>query len=207
MSNTYTSNTQLAMPASGDRTWNVALNGNCATLDALGPVGSLNVTTTEVPSATLCVRVAPGSYLTQSGTVAAYAGAASTALTAGATNYLYLDLTASGSLAVNTTGFPATAHVPLSTVAAGTATITSIADARVAFAVAGPVADGTAWTLGTSAGLQIGTGGTQKLGFFGKTPAAQPTMGAATAGSSYTTNEQAMIQAVYNAVRALGLGS
>jgi hypothetical protein len=32
-------------------------------------------------------------------------------------------------------------------------------------------------------------------------------MGAATASSSWTSVEQGMLQAVYNAVRALGLGS
>jgi hypothetical protein len=32
-------------------------------------------------------------------------------------------------------------------------------------------------------------------------------MGAATAGGTYTSTEQSMLQAVYNAVRALGLGS
>ena len=69
MSNTYTPNVQLAMPASGDRTWNVALNGNCSTLDALAPVGSLTVTTTEVPSASLNIRVAAGTYLNQDGTI------------------------------------------------------------------------------------------------------------------------------------------
>ena len=34
----------------------------------------------------------------------------------------------------------------------------------------------------------------------------QPTVGAATAGGSYTSAEQAMLQAVHDAVRALGLG-
>ena len=62
-------------------------------------------------------------------------------------------------------------------------------------------------TLGTATGTQIGTAATQKLSFFGHTPAVQPTMGAATAGTSYTANEQAMLNAVYSAVRALGLGS
>jgi hypothetical protein len=38
-------------------------------------------------------------------------------------------------------------------------------------------------------------------------PIAQPTMGAATAGATYTAAEQAMLQAVYSAVRALGLGT
>ena len=40
-------------------------------------------------------------------------------MTASATNYLYLDLTNSGILVVNTSGFPPTAHVRLATVVAG----------------------------------------------------------------------------------------
>ena len=38
MANTYTPNVQLAMPAPGDRTWNVPVNGNAQVLDALAPV-------------------------------------------------------------------------------------------------------------------------------------------------------------------------
>ncbi len=67
--------------------------------------------------------------------------------------------------------------------------------------------DGANIALGTSTGTQIATSSSQKLGFFGKTPVVQPTLGAATAGSSYGSNEQTMLQAVYNAVRNLGLGS
>ena len=63
MANTYTRNVQLAMPAPGDRTWNVPVNGNAQVLDALAPLGALAVVTTEVPSATLNVHVAAGSYL------------------------------------------------------------------------------------------------------------------------------------------------
>ena len=85
--------------------------------------------------------------------------------------------------------------------------ISSITDARVVYEAVGTVLDGTSLTVGTSSGLQIGTATSQKIGFFGHTPAVQPTMGSATATSSYGTNEQAMLQAVYNAVRALGLGS
>jgi hypothetical protein len=45
------------------------------------------------------------------------------------------------------------------------------------------------------------------VGFFATAPVAQQTMGAATAGATYTATEQAMLQAVYNAVRAFGLGT
>ena len=69
------------------------------------------------------------------------------------------------------------------------------------------IADGGNISVGTSAGTQIGTATNQKVGFFGHTPEVQPTMGAATATGTYGSNEQNMLQAVYNAVRALGLGS
>lgn len=46
------------------------------------------------------------------------------------------------------------------------------------------------------------------VGFYGKTPVAQPaSSGVATAGGTYTATEQTMLQEVYNAVRALGLMS
>ncbi len=207
MSNTYTPNVQLAMPASGDRSWNVALNANCSALDALAPVGALAVTTTEAPSATLNVNVAAGAYLNQDGTIGSHAGITTRAMTASATNYLYLDLTIAGALTVSTSGFPPSAHVRLAVVVAGATTIASIADARVAFPVLGSFADGINFTFGTSVGTQIGTAANQKMAFFGKTPIAQPTLGPATAGSSYTANEQSMLQTVYNAIRNLGLGS
>jgi len=51
MSTTYTPNLQLGQPAAGDRTWNTPLNVNCTSLDDLSPIGDMNVTLTEVPSA------------------------------------------------------------------------------------------------------------------------------------------------------------
>jgi hypothetical protein len=206
MSNTYTSNVKLAMPAIGDTGWSVPVNGNCTTLDGLAPIGGLAVTTTEIPSATLNVAVAAGSYITQGGAIGTFPGSAFQAMTANATQVLYLDLTKSGAMTIQAS-YPATPHVRLATVAAGASTITSIIDNRQCFNVVGSWADGVNITLGTATGTQIGTASNQKLAFFGKTPTTQPTMGAATAGSSYTSNEQAMLQAVYNAVRALGLGS
>jgi hypothetical protein len=207
MSTTYTPNIKLAQPALGDTGWSTPLNGNCTMLDGLTPVGSLAVTLTEIPSASLNVKVSGGNYVQQDGTITTYAGISSQAMTTATTNYLFLDLTAGGALTVNTTGFPSTAHVRLAIVVAGATTITSIADNRIAFEVVGSIVDGVNWTFGTTTGTKIGTSASQKLGFFGKTPAVQPTMGSATASGSYTSTEQAMLQAVYNAVRALGLGS
>lgn len=45
-----------------------------------------------------------------------------------------------------------------------------------------------------------------KIGFFGKSPVVQQAMGSATAGGTYGAVEQAMLQAVYDAVRAVGIG-
>ena len=71
----------------------------------------------------------------------------------------------------------------------------------------GTMTDGANVALGSTTGTKVGTATSQKLGFYGATPVVQPTMGAATAGSSYTSTEQGMLNAVYAAVRALGLGS
>ena len=279
MSTTYTPNIKLGQPALGDAGWSTPLNANCTTLDSLAPVGALAVTPTELPSASLNVAVAAGNYVKQDGTITTYAGTASQAITASSTKYLYLDLTASGALTVGAS-FPATAHVRLAVVVAGGSTLTSVTDARLAFEACGSVLDGTEWTVGSTNGLQIGTAGTQKLGFFGATPVVQPadttdlrtalinlglyasggalplnlnggaltvgsatvadggnvvlgsstgtkigtattqklgffnatpvvqqTMGAATASSSYTSVEQGMLQAVYNAVRRWAWGA
>jgi hypothetical protein len=45
------------------------------------------------------------------------------------------------------------------------------------------------------------------LGFFGVTPVARQTLGAATAGATYTATEQTMLQKVYDALRNYGLGT
>lgn len=206
MSNTYTPNTKLAMPAIGDTGWAVPVNANCTLIDSLSPIGALAVTTKEIPSASLNVAVAAGTYVKQDGTIGAFAGATSQAVAASATQVLYLDLTNSGAPAV-ASAYPTTPHVRLATVVAGASAISSITDNRQCFDVVGSWADGVNITLGGATGTQIGTAPTQKLAFFGKTPTTQPTMGAATAAATYTSNEQAMLQAVYNAVRALGLGS
>lgn len=204
MSTTYTPNAQLGQPAAGDRNWNNPLNANCSQLDGLAPVGGLCVITAEVPSATLNVHVAAGAFVKQDGTIGTYAGDSSYAMTASATNVLYLDGTSSWALTA-AASYPTTAHVRLASVAAGTSTITSITDNRQCFPVAGSVADGIEWTIGSTNGLQIGTASTQKLGFLGATPAAQQTGGSDTAGATYGTNEQGMLQKAYNALRTFGL--
>jgi hypothetical protein len=206
VSNTYTANIGLAMPALGDRNWNTPLNANWTAIDSLGPVGNLNVRTAEHPSASLNVDVATGTFIKQDGTIGSFAGATVQPIAASSTKFLYLDGTNSWALTIGAT-YPTTPHVRLASVVTGSSTVTSITDQRQCFPVCGSIADGANLTLGIATGTQIGTAASQKLGFFGAAPVVQPTMGAKTAGSSYTSNEQTMLQAVYNAVRALGLGS
>ena len=204
MSTTYTPNVKLGQPALGDTGWSTPLNANCTTLDALSPIGGLCVSLHEVPSSSLNVAVASGVVISQDGTTVTYAGASSQAMTASATNVLYLDGTASWALTA-ATSYPTTPHVKLATVVASSASITSITDNRQAFNVAGTIADGVNWSFGTSSGTKIGTATSQKIGFYNKTPVIQQTGGAATASSSYTTVEQGMLNALYGMARTMGL--
>jgi hypothetical protein len=206
VANTYTANTKLPIPALGDQGWNVANDARATILDALKPVGGLACTTHEQPSSSLFVDIAPGPFVDQAGAVQTYAGISGQPITTATTKYLYLDGTSSWALVVGSS-FPATPHVRVSSVIAGATTITSITDQRQAFSVCGSIAEGVNLVLGTATGTQIGTATTQKIGFYGKTPIVQPAIGSATAGATYTSAEQAILNAVVAAVRALGLGS
>lgn len=199
MSTSYTTRTQLPYPAVGDSGWGATLISTITTLDVFNALGALSVTLAEVPSASLNVAVAAGSYVKSDGTVATYAGTASQAMTTAATNYLYL--TDGGTLTVNTSGFPAnTFHVRLAIVVAGASTITSITDARIPFASCGkndntlylPLAGGidgsgvVAVSLGSTNGTKFGAS-SDKIGFWGATPVVQPNTTGTTAGFTANT--------------------
>jgi hypothetical protein len=206
MSLSFTPNLNLQNPALGDTGWNVPLVANTATLDSQNAIGALAVALHEVPSSTLNVKVSSGTFIAQDGSTVTYAGSSSFAITASSTFVIYLDGTSSWAL-TKAASYPSTPHVKLATVVAGSSTITSVTDNRQCAAVGGTIADGVNLAFGTTTGTKIGTATSQKLGFFNKTPIVQPTMGSATASGTYGATEQGMLQAVYNAVRNLGLGS
>lgn len=200
MSTTYTSRAQLGYPAVGDSGWGATYNTIVATLDGFNALGALAVTLAEVPSASLNVAVAAGSFVKSDGTIVSYAGTGSRAMTTAATNYVYLD--DSGTLTVNTSGFPAsTFHVRLAVVVAGATTITSIADARLPFnscgknentvylALAGgdDSSGAVGVALGTTNGTKFGTSTGQKLAFYNATPVVQQTAATTTAGFTANT--------------------
>src|SRR4051794_12776302 len=99
MATTRTSKLKLGKPASGDALWGTGVyNPNFDALEALSPINGLAVTLAEIPSTTLNVSVAAGTYRQQDGTVGTYAGTASQAITTATTKVLYLDLAAAGAL-------------------------------------------------------------------------------------------------------------
>lgn len=193
------------MPAPGDRTWNVPVNANCQVLDVLNAIADFNCTTAQVPSTSLSVNVAPGQFTKQGGSLVTYAGT-TIAATASATSVLYLDGTASW-VATVAASYPTTAHLRIATIVAGASTITSITDNRQSFTPSGAWFDGTIINVGATTGLQLGSASTQKIGFMGATPISQLTFGVKTAGATYTSNEELMIQTMWNAFRSLGFGS
>jgi hypothetical protein len=186
MANTYTTNVGLAEASFNDSGWNVTLNTNFTTLDALTAIGALAVQLHEIPSISLNVKVSAGSFRKSDATIVTYAGTASQALTANSTNYLYL--TDSGSLVVNTTGFPAaTFLIRIATVTTNTTTVTGITDARVPLVsmganantiylalAGGTMADGANIAVGTGTGTKIGTATTQKQSLWNVVPIVQP---------------------------------
>jgi len=89
----------------------------------------------------LNINVGPGTVNCGSGTIVSYVGGTK-ALTASATNRIYLDTTSSCAVSVKTTAFVGT-DIPLAVVVAGSSTITSISDVRTPFNVP-PIGSGLA---------------------------------------------------------------
>jgi|GEM_PF-2141463 len=184
MAITYT-DANIQKPANNDRNWDSPLNENFDLIQDLLP--GLSVTFAEVPSASLDVKVLPGSFRKSDGTIVDYAGTSSQALTASQTNYLFLD--DSGTLTVNTTGWPAsTWHVRLAIAETDATTVLAIAHARVLAVASGKNGNTvylplTGGTLNDASVVTIGTGSTNgtkiggtgdKLGFLGATPIVRP---------------------------------
>ena len=136
MATTYTARAQLSKPGTGDTGWGPTIDGDLDQLDGVQAIGALAVTLHEVPSATLDVAVAAGTFISSTGAYVLFAGSASFAVTTAITNYLWL--TDAGVLTKGT-AWPAggTKVVRLAVVVAGASTITSIADARCPFVSAG----------------------------------------------------------------------
>jgi hypothetical protein len=198
MSSAYTSNLGLKKPATATRAWDVILNANMDLIDAAWTVGGpLYVTTTQRPSTSLSVTVAPGYYIAADLAVETYIGG-STTLPASTTSNVYLDSTGTLSAA---TSWPSSNHVRLATVVTGTSIVTSVTDARIQAqssgqpntltSSGGTLADATAIvtiTTGSTNGTDFGGSTTDMLGFHGATPSVQRSGSAqANVSTIYTT--------------------
>lgn len=97
-------------------------NNNAVRGRILAAVNALRVVK-DAANPSLSYGVFSGRFANGAATVT-YAGSTGNALTNDATNYIYL--TPAGVLTKNTTGFPATPHIPLATIAAGTSSAAAI---------------------------------------------------------------------------------
>jgi hypothetical protein len=178
----FSQNALLQKPGPADRNWHLPLNANVDLLDGVAAIGQLVVTPTEVPSATLNVRVTSGTYVKGDGTVGSFLGVASLALPASSTVYLWF--TDAGTLSTSQ-AFPTTAHVRLAQVVTGPASVQSVVDQRVCTRTAGTglgfvlkTGDTLSGPLsvvsptGAGASLVVDPVG-RAIGFFGVTPATQ----------------------------------
>ena len=190
---TYTANAMLIKPATAQRNWDVSLNANADTIDGMSTIGQLLVTPTEIPSASLNIRITSGSYQKGDGTVGSYAGSASYALPASSSVAVWLS---DGGVLNTSSVFPTTACVQLAQVTTGVSTIQSIVDQRVGPRTAG---SGLGFVLkagdtmsGALSIVSVSSGTTvfkadptvPGIGFFGTAPATQAPVIAALTNSS-----------------------
>ncbi len=150
-----TDNLELYTPAFNARDWHAMMDHMIARLEGQRPLYALGLSIPTalrpgaIPPGTPALTIRVGGGVVNLGTALFdYAGAASVALTASSVNYLYLDDT--GTLVVNTSGYPAAPalHIRIGRVTTGVSAVTSWIDDRVPFVVGGaspyvPLAGGT----------------------------------------------------------------
>jgi hypothetical protein len=190
----YTANLNVPKPDAGNTGYVATWNANQDLYDGLAALGALAVAAKEVPSSTLNVKVAAGSFRKSDGSIVAYAGTASQACTTATTNYVFLN--DAGTLIVNTTGFPANC-VRLATVIAGATTITSIVDARVPWSLAGVGTPTIAAGPGAGTGPTVTVTGNDRAGRIsvttGTAPSASAVVATVTFGAAFGASPRAVL--------------
>ena len=182
MATTYSANTRLQKPATSDRNWDVPINANTDALDGMTALGGLAVTVTEVPSATVQVRVSAGNYKKSDGTVMSFPGVTAFLLPPSATSFLWL--TDAGVVTVGS-AFPTTAHLRLAHAVVGSSSVVQVVDERIQCSMAGTglgfvlkagdTMNGplTVGSSGAGTTLMVADPINRLLGFFGASPASQ----------------------------------
>lgn len=138
MATQFTTRQALPYWQLNDKSWHVQYAEACAILDGMGSIGPLAVrpttpgTTARLPSGSLTVNVAAGSYRKISdNTLVTYAGTTGYAVAASSTKHLWLD--ASGTLQSGTSWPTGISYVRLATVTTDGSHVTAIVDERVVF--------------------------------------------------------------------------
>ena len=194
MPTTFSANARLQKPGTSDRQWDLPINANTDALDAMTAIGSLVVTTTETPSTTLQVRIAPGSYAQSEGTVVQFAGQATVPVPASTTVYIWLDSTGA---VVTGAAFPSTSHLRLAHVVTAATAVNQIVDERIQCrltgstpgfvhsagdTMTGPLTIAAPATSGSVNPVLVADPVNRLIGFFGVTPGTQaPKLGTLTA--------------------------
>lgn len=191
---TQTTNVGLLKPSNNYPDWDTPILADLDRLDALAAIGGLGIRPAALPSDSLDIRVGAGSYLRLDGSVGTLATPATLTLAPSAASSVYLD--ASGAEASTTGGYPSGPIVRLGTVTTDAGSVTAVVDDRVVASQSG--ATGSVYlalaggTMGAGSaiatagvGLTIAATSTQKLGFWGVTPAVRPSgSGQAAVGSA-----------------------
>lgn len=128
MSTTYSPNLGLGTPGAADRLYNLVIDPNWGIIDGLAALGPLSVITYEIPSSSLNVSVAAGTYRISNGSDVTYAGTTGLAVTASATTKVWLD--EAGTVHTGSAYPTSGPYLPLASVTAGTTSVTDITDDR-----------------------------------------------------------------------------
>ena len=153
MATQYSTNAGLEYWQLGDRNWHTQYATTCQRLDGLAAIGPLGVRATDpgasamLPSTSLKVNVAAGSFKASGGSVVSYAGTSSLTLSASTTTYLWL--TAAGVLATGAAYPTGIDIVRLAHVTTDGSHVTAIVDDRLAWETSGGTA-GNAGVLYTA---------------------------------------------------------
>lgn len=131
MATQFTLNVGLGYWQLNDRDWHLPYQATCQLLDRQAALGTLAVRPLENPSTSRDVRVSAGSFRKADGSLGSYAGTSGVTIPASSTRHLWL--TEAGTLTLGT-AWPTGHYVPLATVTTDADTVTSVVDARVAWA-------------------------------------------------------------------------
>lgn len=151
-------------------------------------------------AATILIRVSAGGTLTSGG------GAAFGATSAGGSTHFLLAPTNAGDVGLKVLGFTSQTADLTQWQSPSGVTVASVSAVGLGLFAGLSITDAKDITFGTTTGTKIGTGATQKIGYWGATPVVQPVAVAdATGGTVIDTEARAAINALLARLRTPGI--